>query len=272
MKVEVSKNSGFCFGVKRAVDMVLKIQGKSNTIGPLIHNPQVVEDLRKRGIIPVEKVDDIDSSTVILRAHGVSKNIIDELNKKGLKIVDLTCPFVKKVQDYAISLEKQGYFILVIGDKNHPEVEAIVSHLENVTVIAGVEDVSNIGPHDKIGVVVQTTQTAKLFEDTIKELKKVYKEIKICNTICNATAERQEEAVELAKKSDIMIIVGGKNSANTRSLDKLCSAIVETHLIENIGALRKEWFKGKKQVGISAGASTPQHLIDSIEERIKNDF
>ena len=272
MEVEVAKKSGFCFGVKRAVDMALKVGGKSNTIGPLIHNPQVVEDLKNKGITPIGEIDEIDTSTVILRTHGVSKYVVEELNKRGLKVVDLTCPFVKKVKDYALELEKQGYFIVVIGEEIHPEVVAIVSHLKDVVVIDKVEDVDKVGKHDKVGVVVQTTQTVKIFEDIVAELRKKYKGVKICNTICNATAERQQEAIDLAKRSDIMIVVGGENSANTRRLAELCGAIVETHHIEKAGDLEKEWFTGKKKAGVTAGASTPQNMVDKVVEKIKNEI
>lgn len=269
MEVEVAKKSGFCFGVKRAIDWALKVGERCNTIGPLIHNPHVVEDLKKKGIIPVEEIDDIDSSTVILRTHGVSKKVIDELNKKGLHVVDLTCPFVKKVKDYAIELEKQGYFIVVIGEKNHPEVEAIVSHLKNVVVVNSVSDVGKVGERDKVGVVVQTTQTLKLFQDIVAELRKRYNELKVCNTICNATAERQEEAIELAKGSDIMIVVGGKNSANTNHLAELCDAIVETHHVQGADDLKNEWFKGKKKAGVTAGASTSTEIIKKVKKMIE---
>lgn len=272
MDVEIANKSGFCFGVKRAIDMALKVEGESNTIGPLIHNPQVVEDLKNKGITPVEGIDNIGKSTVILRAHGVPKDVVGELNKKGLKVVDLTCPFVKKVKDYALELEKQGYFIVVVGEENHPEVAAIVSHLKDVAVVGKVEDVDKVGNHYKVGVVVQTTQTVKIFEDIVAELRGKYKEVRVCNTICNATVERQQEAIDLAKRSDIMIVVGGKNSANTRRLAELCGAIVETHNIEGVDTLKREWFTGKKKVGVTTGASTPQNMVDEVVEKIKNEI
>jgi (E)-4-hydroxy-3-methyl-but-2-enyl pyrophosphate reductase len=272
MKVEVAQKSGFCFGVKRAVDMALKVKGKSNTIGPLIHNPQVIAELKKMGVTSKDGIADVDSSTVIIRAHGASKGVIEELTKRGINVIDLTCPFVKKVQDYAIELEKQGYFIVVIGEENHPEVEAIVSHLNNVAVIDKVGKISNIGQHEKIGVVVQTTQTIKLFEEVVAALEKRFNDVKICNTICNATQERQQEAIEIAKRSDIMVVVGGKNSANTRRLTELCSWIVATHHVETVDELKRDWFIGKNKAGIVAGASTSQDMIDKVAERIKNEF
>jgi len=272
MEVELAKKSGFCFGVKRAVDRALNLNAKCNTIGPLIHNPQVIEELKKKGIIPVEKIDDIDSSTVIIRTHGVPKKVIAELNKRKINVLDLTCPFVKKVQDYAIELEGKGYFVVVIGEKHHPEVEAIVGNLNNVAVVDAVEQIGSFGQHDKIGVVVQTTQTAKLFEDVVNELRKRYKEVKVCNTICNSTSERQNAALEVAEKSDVMIVIGGKNSANTGRLAELCSKVVEAHHIETADELKKQWFIGKRRAGVSSGASTPQNVADEVVKRIKNEF
>lgn len=272
MEVELSKKSGFCFGVKRAVDLALKIDKKCNTIGPLIQNPLVVEELKQKGITPVKHIRDIRQSMVLIRAHGVPKSTIEKIQAKGCRVIDLTCPFVKKIQDYAAELEKKGYFIIIIGEKNHPEVEAIVGNLRNVAVVENSGQLKDLKDHKKVGVLVQTTQMAKLFKETVKEIKKKYSEVKVCNTICNATDERQKAAAELSKRSDIMIVVGGRNSANTKKLAELCSSFVETHHIETASELKKEWFVGKKKAAVSSGASTPKEAVDIVLRRIKNEF
>jgi 4-hydroxy-3-methylbut-2-enyl diphosphate reductase len=268
MKVKLSKKHGFCFGVKKAIDCVLKLEGEVNTLGPLIHNPQFVKELAEKGIKPVSSIDEINSKTVIIRTHGIPDKIIDELNKRNINIINLTCPFVKTVQNHAKELEKQGYKVIIIGEKGHPEVEAIKSNLKDAIIIENIEEAKAIKNYEKIGIVAQTTQKVEYFLNIAEELKKHTKETKLINTICNATQERQEAALELAKEVDIMIVIGGYNSANTKQLTKLCEAIVETKHIETEDDLNKSWFKDKNIVGITAGASTPDSIIKKVKERL----
>lgn len=269
MKVELAEHTGFCFGVKKAVDEALSLKEKANTLGPLIHNPQVVEELEKKGIKKINNLEEADAPSIIIRTHGASDKLINEINSKGYKIIDLTCPFVKKVQQYAKDLEKDGYKVIIIGEKNHPEVEGIVGHVRNAIVVENPEQAKTLPKMEKIGVVVQTTQTLKNFQDIVSLLKNKTDNLKIYNTICSATAERQEVAIELAKRSDLMIVIGGRNSGNTKQLKELCSNITETKHIESHQELKPEWFKDKKTVGITAGASTPIEIIKKVKKTIE---
>ncbi|MFH2028898.1 MAG: 4-hydroxy-3-methylbut-2-enyl diphosphate reductase [Nanoarchaeota archaeon] len=268
MEVKLAKQAGFCFGVRKAVDEALNIQGKANTIGPLIHNRYVVKELEKKGIREIDSLSDSDAPTIIIRTHGASDRLIHEIVSKGHNILDLTCPFVKKVQQYAKDLEKEGYKVIIIGEKNHPEVLAIADNLEDAIIVEKPEDVDGLGRFDKIGVVVQTTQSVSNFTNIISKLESKSDKFRIHNTICNATKERQEGAVKLAKEVDLMIIVGGKDSANTKRLTELCSKIVDTKQIESEYELDKKWLKGKEKIGIAAGASTPDSIIKRIKEKL----
>ena len=269
MKVMLAEKQGFCFGVKRAIDCVLKLQSPVNTLGPLIHNPQFITELEKKGIKSVKGIKEIDSDTIIIRTHGLSDKLIEELKKKNLKIIDLTCPFVKKVQNYAKELEKKGYQVIIVGEKGHPEVQGIKENLRTAIVINSIEEAKQLPKFQKIGIVAQTTQQ---FDNLVKigeELKQNASEIKLMNTICNATQERQRAALDVAKMVDIMIVVGGYNSANTKQLANICSSIVETKQIETEAELQKSWFKNKKIAGITAGASTPESIIKKVMKKIE---
>jgi 4-hydroxy-3-methylbut-2-enyl diphosphate reductase len=268
-RIEVAKNSGFCFGVERSIDCALKVKGPASSIGPLVHNQHVVDDLAKKGITVVEDHRDASHKTAIIRAHGVPKPVISDLKKRGIGVVDLTCPFVKKVHEYATELENKGYKVIVIGEKNHPEVEGIIGHVDDAIVIENPEQAKNLPNMDKIGVVVQTTQTFKNLEDTMHILKTKTDDIKLCNTICNATSERQEAASKLAKHSDIMIVIGGKNSGNTKRLKELCELLTITKHIESYHELDPEWFFDRKNIGITGGASTPPKIISLVRDHIE---
>ncbi|MBW2984296.1 4-hydroxy-3-methylbut-2-enyl diphosphate reductase [Candidatus Woesearchaeota archaeon] len=271
MKIKKAKHAGFCFGVKRAVESALKTKGEVKTLGPLIHNPQFIAGLEKKGIRAVDSVDEADKGILLIRAHGVPDSVIGKAEKKGLDVIDLTCPFVKKVQDYAKELYKQGYNVVVVGEKNHPEVIGITGNIKGI-VVGDINDAKKLGHFEKLGVVAQTTQSNENFNSTVEELRKHADELKVHNTICSETDSRQRHAVELAREVDLMIVVGGYNSGNTRRLAGICSGIVETRHIEQASELKKEWFAGKKQVGLTAGASTPDLSMDKVIERIKNEF
>ena len=272
MNVKKAKHSGFCFGVKRAVDSALKTEGEVKTLGPLIHNPQVVEKLSKQGVIPIDSVDDVSSGKLIIRSHGVPKSVIEKAESKDLEVIDATCPFVKKVQDAAIRLEQEGYQVIIVGEKHHPEVIGIMGNLKNPIVVGDLPGAEALPNYEKLAVVSQTTQPSKKFQDIVDILSKKSTSIKIENTICSATQEHQNAALELAKAVDVMVVVGGHNSGNTRRLAEICSNIVETHHIEQWSELKEEWFKGKKEAGVTAGTSTPDWIIDKVIERMENDF
>jgi len=266
MKVICAENMGFCFGVKRALDMVLN-ERNAYTLGQLIHNPQVVELLEKKGIKVVNSVDEADR-TLIITAHGTSKLIIEKAKEKGLRVIDTTCPLVKRVHKLAGEFDKKRYKIILLGDKEHEEVKGTASNAKDVTIVNSDKDARKL-KFDKACFLSQTTQSLEKFNEIAGILKKNILDLKIFNTICDATKKRQDSAMNLAKKVDLMIVIGGYNSANTKMLSQICSKIVETKHIESDEELNKEWFKNKKIIGLTAGASTPDWVINNVKEKIE---
>lgn len=271
-KVVLAKNSGFCFGVKRAIELALKTKEKVYTLGPLIHNPQVIAQLEQEGIVAIDSMDDIKKGKIIIRAHGIPRSVITRAKKKELVVIDATCPFVQNVQQIAESLSKDGFQVVIIGEANHPEVIGIADRVKNPIIVEDVSEVSGLGQFDKIGVVAQTTQSVENYKKTIHELRKHTKKLKVFNTICNATKKNQDAAKELAKNVNLMIVVGGYNSGNTRRLAKLCAEIIETKHIEIADELNREWFENKEIIGVTGGASTPDWIIREVIKSIKNEF
>lgn len=274
MEIILAKKSGFCFGVTRAAKLLEEQLTKKDhpvvTFGPLIHNDQFNEKMREKGAEIVNSVDEIkDKSVVITRAHGLEKSLILKLEQKDITLIDGVCPFVKLVHEKAIELEKYGYQVIIIGERDHPEVKAAASYVENSIILENSIEAEEIKKFKKIGVVVQTTQSQKNVEEVVKILNTKSDNIKLCNTRCSATEERQESAVELAKIVDIMVIVGGKHSGNTKRLYQLCSVIKPSFHIETADELNKEDFENINKVGITAGASTPQEIIDKVIEKLK---
>ena len=240
------------------------------TLGPIIHNPQVVEEFAARDVRQVSGIDDLSEGTIIVRTHGVDPDIIIAAEKKGLSTVDATCPFVAKAQQRAAALSKEGYGLVLVGEKEHPEVAGILAHARGkATVVESVEETAGIrGP--RIGVVVQTTQSVENLRQIAGSLVAKTAEIKVFNTICNATIRRQESAKKLAEEVGMMIIVGGKNSANTSRLSQICrdTGTVSYH-IETARELKLEWTAGVEVVGVTAGASTPEWLLQEVIEKLK---
>lgn len=267
MKIICAENMGFCFGVKRALDMVLK-ERNAYTLGQLIHNPQVVELLDKKGIKVVNSINEINNRTLIITAHGTSKSIVEKAKKKGLRIIDTTCPFVKKVHGLAGEFDEKGYKIILLGDKEHQEVKGTASNAKDVTTINSAEEARKL-KFDKACFLSQTTQSLEKFSEITDVLKKNIPNLKVFNTICNATKKRQDSALKLAKKVDLMIVVGGYNSANTKMLSQICSKIIETKHIETAEELDNIWFNGKNLLGLTAGASTPDWVIKRVKDRIE---
>jgi 4-hydroxy-3-methylbut-2-en-1-yl diphosphate reductase len=274
MKLSVAKSAGFCFGVKRAMDMALEAAKKYPenlyTLGPLIHNPQAVHYLENLGIRVKERIEEVPRGTVIFRSHGVSSQDLNKAKKRRLRIIDATCPMVKRAQLFAKFLHRHGYTLLIIGDADHPEVEAIRSYIsQGSQVVGSVEAIKHMGPWDKVGVIAQTTQSFSLFKEMVASVLERSKEVRVFNTICQATTIRQREAVEIAKKVDCMIVVGGYNSGNTQRLASICKEVQpHTHHIEEAGDLRPKWLTRMPRVGLTAGASTPRWIIKEVEERI----
>ena len=272
-KITIAKSAGFCFGVKRAIDLAQDIASKNKdvyTFGPLIHNPQEVARLEKENIKVIEDYSNIEKGILVLRTHGIPLNIYENLSQKeNIKIVDATCPFVKKAQDIIKELSTDSEQIVIVGEKKHPEVVALVSYGKGkCLVVEDKKDVKNVKKTDIIYVVSQTTQSPKKFEEIVNEISKI-SQVKVFNTICRATFDRQNAAEKLAKEVDIMIVIGGKNSGNTTRLYQICSAITTTYHIENIDEIERDWFNDIKNIGITAGASTPDWIIEKIKRRIQ---
>jgi 4-hydroxy-3-methylbut-2-enyl diphosphate reductase len=275
VKIITAKRAGFCFGVKRAIDITLDMSKEYKkglyTLGPIIHNPQVIAKLEQQGISPLE-MDDLDTkkiSSLIIRTHGISCQTHDTLSSRGIKIIDATCPFVKNAQHYAKLLKENGYQVVILGDRDHPEVKGIVSYAgDDALVLDEDSPLPRLKP--KVGVVVQTTQPIEALKKALSLIIEHAREVKVYNTICNSTALRLKETEEMAHKVDVMIVVGGKNSANTTQLARLCSSMaVKTYHIETEDELDASWFGKAKKVGITAGASTPDWIIRKVEKRIQ---
>ncbi|WP_333652943.1 4-hydroxy-3-methylbut-2-enyl diphosphate reductase [Dissulfurispira sp.] len=281
LKIITAKRAGFCFGVKRAIDMAFDAAHKNGqkddkeccdvyTLGPVIHNPQVIEKLKSEGVQPTDDIDNPKIKTIIIRTHGVQQEVLDKLSKKGYKVVDATCPFVKKAQQYAKLLKEDGYQVIIIGDKDHPEVKGLMSYAGEDVVVVNKDDGL---PHlkSRVGFVVQTTQPLSVLKKFISEAVEQVKELKVFNTICNSTALRLKETEEMAGKVDVMIVVGGKNSANTTQLAQLCASMsIPAYHIETASEIKDEWFSNADKVGITAGASTPDWIIKDVEKRIRD--
>lgn len=271
MNVRIARNSGFCFGVKRAIKVALETSKENHeivTLGPIIHNPQMVARLESENIIKVDTIEQINDRPTIIRSHGIKKDILDELEKKNIEIINATCPYVSKTQDYAKSLSEDGYELIILGDRNHPEVKALRSYVDKEVLI--VANVSELKEHKfkKVGIISQTTRRVEDLQDLVRELIPRCYEVRVINTICNATTIRQNSTLALAKESDVMIVIGGKNSSNTKMLAKICESFVKTYHIEIAEEIDKMWFKDMQDIGLTAGASTPDWVIVEVYNKI----
>ncbi len=279
MNIIVAPSAGFCFGVKRAVKMAVdasktcKLSEKLNTLGPIIHNPQVVKSLEEKGVYPVDTIEDNGYNTIIIRSHGIKSDIMERLKSKGVKTIDATCPFVKQAQNYITMAALDGYFIIMVGDKNHPEVQSVISFADKnrFLIINGLDDLKNIPVSEKLALISQTTQDVNFYNSVINEIFKIAKkEIVVFNTICDATKLKQDESKVLASNVDVMIVVGGYNSANTNKLKNICAAIQKnTYHIETEKEVNPKWFINADIVGITAGASTPDWIIEKVVNTIR---
>jgi (E)-4-hydroxy-3-methyl-but-2-enyl pyrophosphate reductase len=274
MEVILADKAGFCFGVQRAISTAFKAAGKGNVycLGPLIHNPQEVSRLRDAGVETVEDFSRLRSGdSLIIRSHGVPPAVLASAREKGLTIIDLTCPFVAKAQQHAQSLSREGYRVVVVGEKKHPEVQSILGYAgENSVVVEQPEDIDQLKLQGRLGVVAQTTQSYGNFSEIVLRLLRLSNELKVFNTICSSTKERQDATRALASRVDVMIVVGGRNSANTGRLVSLSrEAGKPTYHVEVVDEIRTEWLTGARTVGVTAGASTPGWVIDAVVERLK---
>ena len=274
MRVLVAEKCGFCHGVRNAISVAEKILAQEHdvySLGPIIHNKDVVERLAKSGLKTVGKVEQIISGTVLIRSHGAAPAQIETLKAKGFRIVDATCVLVKRVQSIAAELERDGYKVVIIGEENHPEVQAVVGCASEVVVLADESDLHKLPANGKLGVVFQTTQNP---EDVGRMLGAIargnFSEMKVINTLCREAIKRQESAVRLCGEVEIMFVLGGLESANTRRLADLCKRVnPQTFHLQNWAELDKSVLSGKKTAGVTAGASTPDWIINEFVENLK---
>lgn len=274
MKIELAKSYGFCYGVKRAIDIAQK-HPNSVTFGPLIHNKDEINRLKEQHNVGlVENLEDARKyDTVIIRTHGITKDRLKTLKKEGKKIINATCPYVTTPQQIVEKMSKKGYTIVIFGDKNHPEIQGVASYSydqDRTHIVLSKEDLIGLPLGTKVAIVAQTTRKPEIYQEIVASLTVRVAELRVFNTICNATFENQEAAAQLAQKADVMIVIGGKNSSNTKQLHSICKNFLkDSYHIENEDELQKQWFNNKKLCGIAAGASTPDWIIDNIIKKIE---
>jgi 4-hydroxy-3-methylbut-2-enyl diphosphate reductase len=274
-RIIVAEHAGACFGVERALDLASRAAADAttpvHTLGPLIHNPQVVASLSEQGVTPVEQPEDAEEGSVlIMRAHGVTPEVERRAKAAGCAVVDATCPFVKKVHKAAERLVAEGYDVLVVGEKGHPEVEGTLGHAVGARVVGSAADVDALQVGRKVGLVVQTTLAEQVLREVVAALVGRCDELRVIDTICDATSKRQEAAADLADRAGVMIVVGGKNSANTTHLYDICAQrCASTYHIELADELDAAWFAGAGLIGITAGASTPASQIEDVRACIE---
>ncbi len=273
--VRISESAGFCFGVERALETTLRAAEEApepvNTLGPLIHNPTVIADLNARGVGVLSDASEAHSGTIILRSHGVPREVRQELIHSGLEVIDATCPFVTSAQEKAAQLFEAGYLVVILGEREHPEVLALRSYAgEDSLVVESPADLPPDLPSRRLGVVVQTTQSHERLSELVAHLAPRVRELLVHNTICSATEQRQAAAITMASTVDVVVVVGGRNSANTRRLAELCKAQQpRTFHVESAAELAPTWFGGARVVGVTAGASTPPDQIDQVVHTIE---
>ena len=275
-EIIVADEAGACYGVERALDLVLRTAEQADgpvfTLGPLIHNPQVVAELEARGVAVTEDAAVPAGSTLVLRTHGVTPEVEQAAHDAGAKVLDATCPFVKRVHRVAERLERDGYQVIVVGEKGHPEVEGTMGHLKAATIVENAEQVADLELAKKVGVVVQTTLAKDVLAGVVAQLACRVDELRVHNTICEATAGHQGACARLAKTVDVMVVVGGKNSANTKRLYQTAASICKLAAHIQSASDIPEEFYNLKTIGITAGASTPDEIIEEVERKLEAGF
>ncbi len=278
-KIILAQVAGFCFGVKRAVDITNEARkerfGKLTTLGPIIHNEQVINRMRQDGIDTAPILDAITEGTVVMSAHGVAPAELAQARAQGLQILDVTCPFVTKVHRNARQLYEQGYQIVLVGDKGHTEVLGVIGAVEDiggtVTVISSPSEIFETAIGKKVAIVCQTTQNSDNYANIVAEICRIAADVRAINTICNATDELQDAAVRMSRQCDVAIVIGGRKSANTQRLRTLCEAQgIPAYHIETADEIEESWLQNKDIVGITAGASTPDWIIEEVAMRLND--
>lgn len=277
MKVYLAKEVGFCFGVKRAINMTRQALAEENNVsilGDVVHNRTVIGELQSLGLKKVDEVDEVRGGTMVIRAHGVPHSRIQEAHDRGLNIVDATCPIVSQAQDAAIELERRGCTIFIIGDRNHAEIKGIMGNLQREAfVVDSLEELEALEIDKrllrKIGVIFQTTHSFELCSSIVTRLVSMGKEVQVINTICRPVRNRQTDAVDLAGQVDVMVVVGSRFSANTLELKHLCEKYNPRTLhVENADELDPDEFRGVEEVGIASGLSTPPEIVEEVRRRL----
>lgn len=279
MEIEKSREIGFCFGVRRAIDMLEQAalkHGRIETLGAVVHNHSVTEELERKGVSVVHSLNNVKEGIVAVSSHGVGPEIMKEMGERGLKVIDATCPRVRRAQHAARDLSKAGFYVVVFGDADHPEVRGVLGWAKGMGTacadISALPDAMKLS--DRIGILSQTTLARESFAGfsaaVVNARMPELKELRIVNTLCPATMSRQAAAAQLARKHSLVLVVGGKASSNTRKLVETCRAVgTEAYLVETASEVRPEWLKGRKSVGLAAGASTPDSDIEAVTARIK---
>ncbi|WP_353662925.1 4-hydroxy-3-methylbut-2-enyl diphosphate reductase [Hydrogenimonas sp. SS33] len=272
MEIELAQSYGFCFGVKRAIKIAQEHPG-SSTLGPLIHNNMEIERLKKDfNVSLATTLDDVKpGQATVIRTHGIPKNDLKKLKAKGGEVIDATCPFVTKPQQIVEEMSAQGYDVVIFGDVNHPEIKGVMSYASGpVYAVLSVEELAQLRLKERVALVAQTTRKIEEYNKIVTYLVPRHKEVRVFNTICNATFENQDAARELAQRADVMIVIGGKQSSNTKQLYTICKQYCpDSYHIESAAELDPAWFEGKKLCGVTAGASTPEWIIEEIIGKIR---
>jgi len=273
MNIKLAESYGFCFGVKRAIK-IAEENTNSATYGPLIHNANEIDRLKRDFNVALsENLDSFKAGdTAVIRTHGIPKNELTALNDRNVNVIDATCPYVTKPQQIVEEMSSQGYDIVIFGDAAHPEIKGVQSYAEgNVYIVNSPDEIESLPLREKVATVAQTTRKIEEYQQIIARLVSTHKEVRAFNTICNATFDNQDAVRKLAKEADVMIVIGGKNSSNTKQLYTIALAdCPDSYHIESKDDLERLWFNGKNLCGISAGASTPDWIIDEVIESIKS--
>jgi 4-hydroxy-3-methylbut-2-enyl diphosphate reductase len=278
IKVKKARQLGSCFGVRRAIkiiDKAAKEYPEIATLGPIVHNRLVVTKLSETGVKVINELDQVQDRVIAIASHGAPPQLLTQIQARKLQVIDTTCPIVGSAQKAAKKLADAGFRVIIFGEATHPEVKGLLGWAGNnaVATLNGAE-VANLELPPRLGIISQTTQSQSRFvkfcNDVIQAVFPAVQEIRIVNTLCQETQKRQQAAVELAGRSDLMIVVGGHNSANTQLLAEVCSSLVETHLIETAAEIEKGWLSGKQHVGVTAGASTPDEAIEEVVLKLES--
>jgi 4-hydroxy-3-methylbut-2-enyl diphosphate reductase len=263
--------AGFCFGVKKAIEKAESMD-RAFIFGSLIHNPQEVDRLAAEGKKIVKSLEDVEGRQVVITAHGLDLPTLEDMRRRGYELIDTTCPLVTRIYNEGIKLEEKGLRIVILGDPSHVEVKGIASRMKDPIIVYKAEDIAQVPEGSRVGVICQSTLLMEKFDKFVALLKERCAEVVPVNTICKPTKDRQNAAANLAREVDVMVVIGGRNSSNTHKLADTCAKVLpnDTHHIETAAELEKGWFEGKQRVGVTAGASTPDYLIQPVLETIKS--